>query len=121
MYLPAIHPPHVVVDVDRALGSALGQSCANCRVALFSAGHLANSGPTLLREHCTTCGFYLPMAGALRSMVGVCTNAWSPSDGQVVSLDHGCGAHSEVDVVVAEPIAVDPPVLDELTLDVLVP
>ena len=29
---------------------------------------------------------------------GVCANEWSPSDGPVVSLDHGCGAHSEVDV-----------------------
>ena len=28
-------------------------------------------------------------------MFGACANEWSPSDGLVVSLDHGCGAHSE--------------------------
>ena len=28
---------------------------------------------------------------------GVCTNEWSPFDGRVVSLDAGCGAHSETD------------------------
>jgi hypothetical protein len=63
--------------------------------------------------HCTTCGFFLPMPGALRAMFGVCANEWSPADGKVVSLDHGCGAHSEVDVD-RRPERVDPPVLDEL-------
>jgi hypothetical protein len=58
------------------------------------------------------------MAGALRSFFGVCANAWSPSDGRVVSLDHGCGAHSEVDVVRPEPVAVEPVVLDEYAMDV---
>ena len=62
---------------------------------------------------CSTCGFYLPMAGALRGVFGVCANEWSPSDAQVVSLDHGCGAHSEVDVE-ARTEQVDVPVLDEL-------
>ena len=51
---------------------------------------------------CSTCGFFVPMAGALRSVFGVCANEWSPSDGRVVSLDHGCGAHSEVDVEAAD-------------------
>ncbi|WP_137123099.1 DUF3027 domain-containing protein [Segeticoccus rhizosphaerae] len=67
---------------------------------------------------CSTCGFFVPMAGALRSFFGVCANAWSPSDGRVVSLDHGCGAHSEVDVVRPEPVAVEPVVLDEYAMDV---
>ena len=62
---------------------------------------------------CTTCGFFLPMSGALRSVFGVCANEWSPSDGQVVSLDHGCGAHSETDVE-ARAEQVDTPVLDEI-------
>ena len=34
----------------------------------------------------------------MRQMFGVCANEWSPSDGKVVSLDHGCGAHSQTDV-----------------------
>lgn len=68
---------------------------------------------------CATCGFFVPMAGALRSVFGVCANEWSPSDGAVVSLDHGCGAHSEVDVEQRAALAVDQPVLDDLALDVV--
>jgi hypothetical protein len=45
---------------------------------------------------CGGCGFYLPLAGALRALFGVCGNSYAPDDGQVVSADHGCGAHSEV-------------------------
>jgi hypothetical protein len=48
---------------------------------------------------CSTCGFVLPLAGSMRRVFGVCTNAFSPSDGKVVSYDHGCGAHSEVAVL----------------------
>ncbi|SOC56406.1 DUF3027 domain-containing protein [Ornithinimicrobium cerasi] len=62
---------------------------------------------------CGTCGFFLPMAGALRSVFGVCANEWSPADGSVVSLRFGCGAHSEVDVERREPERIDPPVLDD--------
>jgi len=47
---------------------------------------------------CSTCGFLLLMAGSLRTEFGVCANEWSPDDGKVVSMDHGCGAHSETDV-----------------------
>lgn len=46
---------------------------------------------------CSTCAFMMLMAGSARSMFGVCANEWSPDDGKVVSLDHGCGAHSETD------------------------
>lgn len=67
---------------------------------------------------CASCGFFVPMAGALRAVFGVCANEWSPSDGQVVSLDHGCGAHSEVDVEQPEPEVVTPPIVDDFELDV---
>ncbi|MBM6402241.1 DUF3027 domain-containing protein [Phycicoccus sonneratiae] len=66
---------------------------------------------------CSSCGFLVPMAGALRSVFGVCANAWSPSDGRVVSLDHGCGAHSEVDLEAPAPERVSPPILDDFELD----
>lgn len=66
---------------------------------------------------CSTCGFFVPMAGALRAVFGVCANAWSPSDGRVVSLDHGCGAHSEVDTPPLEPEQVPAPILDDYALD----
>ena len=45
--------------------------------------------------HCGTCGFYLPLAGSLAAMVGVCGNEVTDTDGRVVTADHGCGAHSE--------------------------
>jgi len=44
---------------------------------------------------CYSCGFFIQIAGSLRSTFGVCANAISPEDGRVVSVDHGCGAHSE--------------------------
>ncbi|WP_311765845.1 MULTISPECIES: DUF3027 domain-containing protein [unclassified Actinomyces] len=47
---------------------------------------------------CSTCGFFLPMAGPMRAVFGVCANEWAADDGRVVSLDHGCGAHSETDL-----------------------
>jgi hypothetical protein len=48
---------------------------------------------------------------------GVCANEWSPSDARVVSLDHGCGAHSEVDVDLPTAERVSPPILDDFELD----
>ena len=47
-------------------------------------------------RNCVDCGFRLSMAGGLRSLFGVCANALAPDDGKVVSMDHGCGAHSEI-------------------------
>jgi hypothetical protein len=44
---------------------------------------------------CGTCGFYLPLAGSMKAAFGACANEISPSDGRVVTVDHGCGAHSE--------------------------
>ncbi|MBB2892872.1 DUF3027 domain-containing protein [Flexivirga oryzae] len=69
------------------------------------------------KAHCSTCGFYLPLPGVLRQLFGVCAGEWSPSDGHVVSLDHGCGAHSETDAPATPPETVEAPVLDELALD----
>ena len=61
-----------------------------------------------------TCGFITPLAGSLRLMFGVCTNEWSVMDGQVVSFDHGCGAHSETDVpVVVNEWPASTPVIDD--------
>ncbi len=35
--------------------------------------------------------------GEFDRLFGVCANKWSPDDGRVVSLDHGCGEHSEIE------------------------
>lgn len=68
---------------------------------------------------CATCGFYVPLAGALRSTFGVCANAWSSDDGRVVSLDHGCGAHSETDLVRRSSEPENAPVVDDYALDIV--
>ena len=67
---------------------------------------------------CSTCGFVTPLSGSLRTVFGVCANVFSPSDGRVVSYDHGCGAHSEVAVLPA-PVDVTPPIVDEVAYDVI--
>lgn len=46
---------------------------------------------------CSTCGFFIQLRGELSEMFGVCANRWSPDDGRVVSLDHGCGEHSQIE------------------------
>jgi hypothetical protein len=67
---------------------------------------------------CATCGFLTLMAGTMRRLFGVCTNEYSPSDGRVVSFDHGCGAHSEV-AVIPGPVDAADPVVDEIGFDLL--
>jgi hypothetical protein len=62
--------------------------------------------------HCGTCGFLLLVAGAMRGTFGVCGNAYSPADGCVVSMEFGCGAHSDV---VFEPVS--PVTVAELVYD----
>ena len=36
---------------------------------------------------CGTCGFYLPLAGPMRGMFGVCGNLYAPDDGILLSGD----------------------------------
>jgi hypothetical protein len=55
---------------------------------------------------CGTCGFFLPLAGSLRGMVGVCGNVYAPADGRAVAVDYGCGAHSQATLVAQEPTEV---------------
>lgn len=92
--------------------------------------HRGSHGPTAASaiasaEPCSTCAFFVPLSGSMRQLFGACTNEWSPSDGRVVSVDHGCGAHSQTDAEkqssrwpISEPVidtaAADPLVLDEV-------
>ncbi|MEO9137785.1 MAG: DUF3027 domain-containing protein [Jatrophihabitans sp.] len=43
---------------------------------------------------CGTCGFFLGLAGSLSAAFGVCGNEVTDTDGTVVSVEFGCGAHS---------------------------
>lgn len=68
---------------------------------------------------CGSCGFLVRLAGPLATMFGLCANSASPSDGQAVSLNHGCGAHSDVRVEVsAHQPAASTPFFDTLAWDV---
>jgi Protein of unknown function (DUF3027) len=67
---------------------------------------------------CAGCGFFVRLGGPLGQVFGVCANAYAPDDGRVVSVDHGCGAHSES----VFPIGADQPlrpVIDELGYDLV--
>jgi hypothetical protein len=66
---------------------------------------------------CQSCGFLVGIAGSLGRQFGVCTNEFSPQDGEVVTLDHGCGGHSDV----SEPkrgVRLGVPVWDTISIDV---
>jgi Protein of unknown function (DUF3027) len=43
---------------------------------------------------CRDCGYFLPLAGSLGGMFGVCANEFA-ADGRVVDSTYGCGAHSD--------------------------
>ncbi|MBI4901803.1 MAG: DUF3027 domain-containing protein [Actinobacteria bacterium] len=53
---------------------------------------------------CGTCAFFIRLRGSLGAAFGACANEKSPSDGFVVSIDHGCGAHSDVIAEAAAPL-----------------
>ena len=67
---------------------------------------------------CSSCGWLLTIGGPLGQGFGICANAMSPADGRAVTFDHGCGAHSEVDVEPAKVVVVDT-VVDEWGYDPL--
>jgi Protein of unknown function (DUF3027) len=46
------------------------------------------------KRMCRDCGYFLPLAGSLGPMFGVCANELA-ADGHVVDFTYGCGAHSD--------------------------
>ncbi|MDR0435944.1 MAG: DUF3027 domain-containing protein [Propionibacteriaceae bacterium] len=65
---------------------------------------------------CVTCGFFVRLAGRLGGMFGACANEYSPFDARVVSLDHGCGGHSDA-VEEEREISIPAPVYDTIGID----
>ncbi|HET9897485.1 MAG TPA: DUF3027 domain-containing protein [Streptosporangiaceae bacterium] len=101
----------------RRILSAIGRDDAAARWHASSQGPhspLASTAPA----QCITCGFMVRLTGPLGQVFGVCANEFAPDDGQVVSVDHGCGAHSDGDVVTGDGSEVIPTV-DELGYDML--
>lgn len=59
---------------------------------------------------CGSCGFHVRLVGSLGRLFGACCNEYAPDDGQIVSIDHGCGAHSEALVLPSahpQPVVLD--------------
>ncbi len=75
---------------------------------------LAHAAPGV----CATCGFFVALGGPLGRVFGACANTYAPDDGRVVSVDHGCGGHSEALLPTGQEAAV-PPVIDELGYDLV--
>ncbi|MDR1385999.1 MAG: DUF3027 domain-containing protein [Propionibacteriaceae bacterium] len=65
---------------------------------------------------CSSCGYLIRLRGSLGACFGVCANVYAPRDGQVVAIDHGCGAHSDV-VDEHRQAELPPPVWDTMTVD----
>jgi hypothetical protein len=77
---------------------------------------LASAAPAT----CLTCGFMVRLSGPLGRVFGVCANEYAPDDGRVVSVDHGCGAHSEGATGIGSPVGdTVTPKVDELGYDML--
>lgn len=78
------------------------------------------STTTAQGEVCSQCAFFIPLQGDLQRLFGVCANKWSREDAKVVSVDHGCGEHSEI--APAEPTQLwiqSEPAYDSLYIDVV--
>ena len=66
--------------------------------------------------NCVTCGYFVRLGGSLGRVFGACTNEYSPFDARVVSVDHGCGGHSDV-VAADRGVKLPDPVYDTITVD----
>ncbi|MDR0959870.1 MAG: DUF3027 domain-containing protein [Propionibacteriaceae bacterium] len=65
---------------------------------------------------CSTCGYLIRLRGELGAEFGVCANNFAAADGHVVSIDHGCGAHSDV-VDEHRGVELPVPVWDTISID----
>lgn len=127
---PRLVPSYTDIDDDDARGVAFELGLGRRRVLSYDGrvdsverwydgdrgpeAPIARAAPA----SCATCGFFIPLAGALRQAFGACANEYAPDDGKVVSVDHGCGAHSEA-VVVPAPPSPAPPLIDEFKIDLV--
>jgi hypothetical protein len=126
--VPGDAPGHAEPDI--ADGQDAGPTPARARVlsaigrdATAERWYASEHGPRTPLAHaapapCASCGFLVRLGSPLGRVFGVCANAYAPDDGRVVSLDHGCGAHSEA-VTPAGPFGSIAPVVDELGYDLV--
>jgi hypothetical protein len=108
---PRLAPTFLIVDIDddSDLGFELGLGRERVlsyegRLEAVERWYAGEPGPEALLARsapaaCATCGFFVPLSGALRQAFGACANEMAPDDGRVVAVDHGCGAHSQAVVL----------------------
>jgi len=121
-YLESDDP--AIEDLEHELG--IGRARVLSREGRDDAAQRWHDGPfgpedtiaQLAPGQCVTCGFYVPLAGALGAALGVCANEFSPADGRVVDAAFGCGAHSEARIDAPSISAFVPSPVDELVLEV---
>ena len=65
---------------------------------------------------CVGCAYFIRLSGSLGTHFGVCANEFSPQDAEIVTLDHGCGAHSDV-VEPQRGVDLPRPVWDTISID----
>jgi hypothetical protein len=115
--LPELEVPESGQEGRARVLSAWGRDATAAR------WYASDHGPSTPLAHaapgpCLTCGFMTGLSGPLGRVFGVCANEYAPDDGRVVSLDHGCGAHSEA-VGTTPGAGAQPPVIDELGYDLV--
>ncbi|KAA8818007.1 DUF3027 domain-containing protein [Bifidobacterium rousetti] len=126
----AVRPVDSEEDIDEAVEefdlsrrhvmSPLGRAQTAKRWYEGPRGPKAMSTKTAAGNLCSTCGFFVPLKGELNLLFGVCANKWSPDDGRVVSLDHGCGEHSEIEPPEPTHLWVQSkPAFDDLHIDIV--
>jgi Protein of unknown function (DUF3027) len=109
--------PEDTLPVRARVLSAIGRDTTAAR------WYASEHGPKTPLAHaapgpCAGCGFFVRLAGPLGQVFGVCANAYAPDDGRVVTVDHGCGAHSE-SVFPGDADQPLRPVIDELGYDLV--
>jgi hypothetical protein len=127
---PRLEPAYLESDdpavEEVALDAGLGRVRVMSRFGRVDAADRWQSGPFGPRsdmarsapDRCGRCGFYLPVAGALRAAFGVCGNELAPADGHVVHVEYSCGAHSEVELDLGSPVPVVDLFYDDTTMDI---
>ena len=123
-------PGDEVVDKDTVREATAEVGLGRSRVLSLEGRDLAaqrwydsDSGPSMplaqsAPARCASCGFLVRLSGPLATVFGVCANEFANDDGRVVSLDHGCGAHSEAQLRKKQlPPPLPDPVFDTITPD----
>lgn len=108
----------VVAELGLGRERVLSRQGRDQAVERWNAGDAGPDNPTSRQApaNCETCGYFVRLQGSMGMLFGACTNEYSPSDAQVVSIQHGCGGHSSV-VAEERGLELPLPVFDTIATD----